>query len=295
MSDNYQTDLPTRKYEWGLVRCVGELASVDAVHLKGLKTYRSFAREAIMLLQILHRGRSVSEQLKALDLLERLCQLYIDGYGFDFDVDETIWAVTSHLFTDEQIENSDWPSNVDIHPTTLRAMCFYARVENLEEDDRRQNRYSVARNLWVGCAAARKLHNEISPFFDMGYFRDQVLCSVQFWRRKLGKALSVMNWVDDVFNPISTIEAPTRVSSPLMPNDRHILIAMVQLGATGNASPIASGEILSRAGVPESGTVWDNLRLNGLVDAKAGVGRWLTGRGFTIAKNLYTSNGLSPS
>lgn len=77
-----------------------------------------------------------------------------------------------------------------------------------------------------------------------------------------------------------------RLKEPLSTNDQYILQAMLEVGASSNTTPIASAEVLSRAGVKESGTVWSNLRNNGLVDAKPGVGRWLTAKGKFHAEGL---------
>ncbi|HBJ35412.1 MAG TPA: hypothetical protein DDZ51_11805 [Planctomycetaceae bacterium] len=78
---------------------------------------------------------------------------------------------------------------------------------------------------------------------------------------------------------------------PLTPNDRFILAAMKELGAVSAANPVASERILFKAGVISSGTVWNNLIKNDLVESKRSVGRWLSEGGNRIADRLDLTSG----
>jgi hypothetical protein len=78
---------------------------------------------------------------------------------------------------------------------------------------------------------------------------------------------------------------------PLTPNDRFILAAMKELGAVSAANPVASERILFKAGVISSGTVWNNLKKNDLVESKRSVGRWLSEGGNRIADGLDLTSG----
>lgn len=89
----------------------------------------------------------------------------------------------------------------------------------------------------------------------------------------------------------SSSETLATLKEPLTPNDRFILAAMKELGAVSAANPVASDRILFKAGVTSSGTVWDNLRENDLIEAKRSVGRWLSGRGNWIAERLDLTSG----
>jgi hypothetical protein len=75
-------------------------------------------------------------------------------------------------------------------------------------------------------------------------------------------------------------------SEPLTENDRFILEAMLDLGAMPD-NPKSSADILKAAlDGSESSKAFSRLRKAGYIDAKTGIGRWLTESGLQAAKAL---------